>query len=130
MSNALMSPTRTRATKSPKSKSSCDQMHSWRTRKSSSLSVTDSHSNVSNDEERPLCQPLEMEETQNAPRSYMKSLVGGASSSTQVSSRKKLIMNLALFSTYFTLMGAKCALPSTFNQLTSSNSGLRYNHDP
>ena len=32
---------------------------------------------------------------------------------------KKLGMTLALFSTYFTVMGAKCALPTTLSMLTS-----------
>ena len=66
----------------------------------------------------------------NASVSLMSSLVGGESHVEDPSSKKKLIMGLALFSTYFAVMGAKCALPSTFNQLTSNNSGLNYAHDP
>ena len=44
--------------------------------------------------------------------------------------RKKIIMAIALFSTYFSVMGAKCALPSTFNILTSTESGLKCSQEP
>lgn len=48
------------------------------------------------------------------------SLQGGA----QHYDGQKLLMSCALFATYFTVMGAKCSLPSTFALLTSDNSGL------
>ncbi len=42
--------------------------------------------------------------------------------------RQNIVMTVALFSTYFAVMGAKCSLPSTFNLITSTNSGLNF-HD-
>lgn len=81
-----------------------------------------------NNEKEPMCH-FEVDKS-NASVSLMSSLVGGESHVEDPSSKKKLIMGLALFSTYFAVMGAKCALPSTFNQLTSNNSGLNYAHDP
>ncbi|GFH61720.1 hypothetical protein CTEN210_18196 [Chaetoceros tenuissimus] len=55
------------------------------------------------------------------------SLQGGGqeySSHQRQEQRSKVFMSCALFATYFTVMGAKCALPSTFALLTSQNSGL------
>uniref|UniRef100_A0A7S3PV17 Major facilitator superfamily (MFS) profile domain-containing protein n=1 Tax=Chaetoceros debilis TaxID=122233 RepID=A0A7S3PV17_9STRA len=40
--------------------------------------------------------------------------------------REKLVMAVALFATYFSVMGAKCALPSTFNLIMSAQSGLNF----
>jgi hypothetical protein len=40
------------------------------------------------------------------------------------SGRHEQLMTLALFATYFAVMGAKCALPSTFALITSDESGL------
>lgn len=37
-------------------------------------------------------------------------------------------ISLSLFLTYLTVMGAKCALPSTLAMLTSTNSGLAHRH--
>ena len=42
------------------------------------------------------------------------------------SSENGLGMTCALFLTYFAVMGAKCALPSTFSLLTSSETGLLF----
>lgn len=39
-------------------------------------------------------------------------------------------MSIALFTTYFSVMGAKCALPSTFHLITSKASGLNFTKDP
>ena len=51
---------------------------------------------------------------------------GGREQSYLLTERKKFIMAIALFSTYFSVMGAKCALPSTFNLLISPDSGLKF----
>ncbi len=48
--------------------------------------------------------------------------------STNPVDRQKIVMTVALFSTYFAVMGAKCSLPSTFNLITSTQSGLNF-HD-
>ena len=61
------------------------------------------------------------------------SIVRGGSAVLDHSSRrtrKTLIMSIALFTTYFSVMGAKCALPSTFNLITSKSSGLNFTKDP
>ena len=49
---------------------------------------------------------------------------------TSKKERKNLIMSIALFATYFSVMGAKCALPSTFHLITSEASGLNFTKDP
>ena len=62
--------------------------------------------------------------------SSLSSLIGGGTNNGGDQSREKIVMAIALFTTYFSVMGAKCALPSTFNQLTSHDSGLKYAGDP
>ena len=77
------------------------------------------------DEEGPL-RCLEVSSSYSSFSSFSELLRGGDSSID----RQKIIMAVALFSTYFSVMGAKCALPSTFDLITSPDSGLKYAGDP
>lgn len=51
------------------------------------------------------------------------SLRSGSTMATE-QTKKEFIMAIALFASYFSVMGAKCALPSTFALITSDDSGL------
>lgn len=102
---------------------------------------TQFYQNISqNDENENLVAPLEITQKRYGSFSSLTSLVRGGGEGEEggennlaiqsTSDRQKFIMATALFSTYLTVMGAKCALPSTLSIITSSNSGLQSSTDP
>ena len=97
-------------------------------------SSSSTHNSSNGSEEDYLINPLQLSsaknlDTSNSSIESLSSLIGGETDDTSAK-KKRMIMGLALFSTYFAVMGAKCALPSTFNQLASQNSGLETTHNP
>jgi len=95
-----------------------------------------------NDENEESVTPLEITQGRYGSFSSLTSLVGGGEleggeggiegnlSAESIPNRQKVIMTVALFSTYLTVMGAKCALPSTLSIITSSDSGLWSSMEP
>lgn len=100
------------------------------------IKSTKFYQNISqNDENDDPVAPLEITQKSYGSLSSLTSLVGGGGDEENLavastSERQKMIMGVALFSTYLTVMGAKCALPSTLSIITSSNSGLQSSSDP
>jgi len=89
--------------------------------------------NRNTDEEEPMI-PLQMKSAGGFSFLSTSSLKnrggGGRGQSYMLSERKKIVMAIALFSTYFSVMGAKCALPATFNLLIAPDSGLKFTQEP